>query len=190
MRLEGCKADFMNIGYDERVYYPYGEKIDCPPIVFLGNNYKHFPLSAERVRTVKLLKEKLGDLFGLYGTGWGGLEDGNFNSDELHEAKILRSCKIAINLSHFNYERYSSDRLQRILGSGAMCISHSFKGLGIDYKSNIHLKTYTNFNELPDICRRYLKEEDERKQLALNGWRLAHTTQTWAHRIKELGKWL
>jgi len=190
MRLMGCRADFLNIGYDQRVYYPYGKKIDCPDIVFLGNNYNHFPLSEERKQMVTMLRDKFGDSFGLYGTGWGGLEDGDYNGDEMQEAMILRSCKIAINLSHFNYRRYSSDRMQRILGCGAMCITHNFKGLNIDYKDNVHLKTYNSIHELFDLCRYYLLNDEERKQIALNGWRLAYNTQTWVHRIKEMRKWL
>lgn len=190
MRQEGCNADYMNIGYDEMVYFPRGETTDCPEVIFMGNNYSHFPLSAERKQMVKLLKQTLGNKFGLYGSGWGGMEDGNFNGDEVQEARIIRSAKIAINLSHFNYSRYSSDRIQRILGCGTMCITHHFKGLEIDYKNNIHLKTYKNIYELSLLCKHYLKEDDERNQLALNGWRLAYSSQTWAHRIKELSKWI
>lgn len=190
MIKEGCSADFMNIGYDERVYYPYGEKIDCPEVVFLGNNYNHFPLSRERSQLIKVMRNQFGDNFGLYGSGWGGLENGNFNGDEIEEAKIIRSAKIAINLSHFNYGRYSSDRLQRILGCGTMCISHNFKGLSKDYQNNVHLKAYNNVHEVPRMVRYYLKETEERKQIALNGWRLAYNSQTWAHRIKELSKWV
>lgn len=193
MRSHGLEADYMQIGYDEKVYHPLGAKVECPPVVFLGNNYggAHFPLSEERRRTVKLLREQLGDNFGLYGSGWqDGWALGNFNSDELKEAEILRSAKIVINLSHFNYGRYSSDRLWRALGCGAMVISHHFKGIEKEFTPNSNLKTYDNFHKLPQMCRYYLQEEDERRQIALNGWRLAKNSMTWAHRIKGLNQWL
>ena len=193
MRNEGLEADYMQIGYDEKIYHPLGVKVDCPEVVFLGNNYggAHFPLSEERRQTVKRLREELGDRFGLYGSGWpDGWVTDNFNNDEVKEAQILRSAKIVVNVSHFNYGRYSSDRLWRALGCGAMVISHHYKDMEMEFKTNHDMKVYHNFRDLPGMCIKYLNEEEERKQIAINGWRKVKNSMTWAHRIESLNQWI
>jgi len=192
MREHGCKADYLQIGYDEKVYFPAGEKSDCPEIVFFGNSYggNHFPLSEMRRRMVKQLKSVYGDNFGLYGNGWKGLEDGNYNGDEVMEAKILRGCKIAINLSHFNRGRYTSDRMFRILGCGTMCISHAYVGMEQEFKNNVHLQSFQELKHLVPLINRYLARDRERKQIGINGYNLVKSRDTWAHRIKELEQWI
>ncbi len=190
MRREGLEADYLQIGYDETVYHPLGEKIACPDIVFMGNNYgAMFPLSQDRQKMVNILKKRYGRRFGLYGNGWRGLEDGTFNNDEQMEAKILRSCKIAINFSHFCYRRYSSDRLFRILGSGAFCLSHYYPEMDKEFKNNVHLQVFHDMNDLVSKIDKYLNDKS-RGSIALNGWKHCKNTATWAHRIQELNKWL
>lgn len=190
MRRAGCKADYLQIGYDEQIYNAVGKKRECPSIVYLGNNYRCFPLSSERVEMVKLLKNKYGKNFGLYGNGWNGLEDGNFNNDEIAEAEILRSAKIVINHSNFNYTRYTSDRMFRAMGCNTFVLSHRYTDVEKEFKNNIHLRLYNNIGEIPKWIDYYLKEDDERKSIAYNGYLLCRNNYTWAHRIKELQKWI
>ena len=122
-------ADYLQVGYDSNNFTPYGDvNENYQQILFLGSNYKNtyrFPLIEYREEMVKKLRLKFGNYFGLYGNFWNGLANGVINN-YYEEGKAYRSCKIAINLSHFAYKRYSSDRLYRILGSGAFCLTHYY----------------------------------------------------------------
>lgn len=187
IRAAGYPAEYLEIGYDPEIYKPEGESIPCEPVVFMANNYINaFPLSQYRVEIVNHLKRSFGDNFGVYGNGWGRQE--NFNHSQFEEAKKYRGAKIALNISHFDYERYSSDRLQRILGTGVMCISHHYKGIEQDYQVGKHLVTFTDANDLTEKIKYYLSHEEERKAIARAGQEHARNTNTFDHYVKNMIK--
>lgn len=163
-RKEGFEADYLQIGYDCSIFRPHGPSWKAEPIVFLGNNYPgHFPLSGYRYDMVKRLKAEFGDRFGVYGGGWNGMESGNLNGDQISEAALYRGCKVAINVSHFSYERYFSDRMLRIVGSGAYCVSHEYLGIEKDWSGLI--RTFKDFDELVEICSEILQQSDEQLRM-------------------------
>ena len=105
MREMGCNADFIAAGFCKNYYYPIEQK----EIVFFANNYKDvFPLSPLRNEIGNKLKNRYGNIFGLYGGGWDNADENLFNNPQ-KESELLRHSKIAINLSQFNLKRYSSD---------------------------------------------------------------------------------
>lgn len=116
MRSHGMKSDFLQVGYEQRIYCYEGPKMDCPPIVFLGNNYGagRFPNSQQRIDMVEALRKEFGKDFAVYGNGWGSR---HLNPKE--EAAVYRSCKVAIHQDHFTREGFFSDRWLRIGGCGA-----------------------------------------------------------------------
>lgn len=133
MREHDLKAEYLQIGIDPEVFNPVGDVAeDVPPIVFMANNYKEngvprFPLSEYRIRLVERMMKEFGDDFAVYGNGWEpGISKGDVNSDQKKEASIYRAAKISLNVSHFRYESYSSDRLFRIMASGGCAVSHWF----------------------------------------------------------------
>ena len=188
MREEGYDADYLQVGLDENEFNPFRGKLeDGKEIVFFANHYRGtFPLSNFRYDVAKALKDKYGDKFGLYGRGW-PQEFGarNLNGNWDREARLYSSCKIAINISHFNYSRYSSDRLLRAMGSGAFVLSHNFKDIKKDYNNNI-LKTFNTIPELIDKIDRYLANDEQRIEVAKNGCLYVRKNCTWAKRIDEL----
>jgi glycosyltransferase involved in cell wall biosynthesis len=184
----GINSAFLEIGYDETIYTPNGPKVPAPEIVFLGNNNGKFPLSPLRVQMVNLLSEKYGTRFGVYGSGWSHYPRnvGNYMGNQAGEAQLLRSAKIAINLSHFDC--YSSDRLYRALGSGACVLSHRFGGCE-RFQNEEELVLWDDLADLVKKIDRYLEDEDERKRVAFNGNQVAlnnYTFQHMAENIKEL----
>ena len=191
MRAEGYDADYLQIGLDETHFNPFRGKIEnTPEIVFMANNYGIFPLSNYRYQVANLLKQKYGDRFQLYGRGWpkelGAI---NVNGNTEREAQIYSSCKIAINISHFNYSRYSSDRLLRAMGSGAFVLSHRFDDMEMDYTPS-QLRTFVDNAELISQIDRYLKEDEQRQTIAANGCMHVRKKATWHSRIIELRKLL
>lgn len=189
-RSNGINSDFLQVGFDSTQFNPSGEKSAIyPEILFMGSNYpaNTFPLSSYRFDMVYKLKSEFGNRFGVYGGGWNGLESGNITS-YAEEGKAYRSCKIAINLSHFAYRRYSSDRLFRILGSGAFCLTHNFPEIEKDFNVDKDLVVWNDLNDLSNKVRYYLDNESERKLVAIHGCLNARSNFTWHHFAQNLNE--
>lgn len=171
MRDMGYKAEFFQIGYDPAIYYPDAAVEKDIDIVFMGNNYGHFPLSSLRIEMVRELKRVYGDRFKAYGIGQ---PDGNFMGNQQGEADIYRRAKIGINLSHYNYERYTSDRMFRMLGSGIAVLSHGYTSIYDDFNTH-EIGVWLNFNDLKEKIDHYLANEPARKMVAdLGCWKATY----------------
>jgi glycosyltransferase involved in cell wall biosynthesis len=187
MKAMGWNAEFLQIGIDPEIYKPGLEKIsDCPPIVFMGNNYgDQFPLSKDRRELVEFMQREFGNQFAVYGNGWPH-NPHSFNHDQSIEARYYNSCKIAISYNHFNTDRYTSDRIFRILASGVLCLSHRYKGIEKDFKPGIHLETFGNFQELAEKCRQLLSNEETRNRIANAGKEYVHSKFTFDHMAENI----
>ena len=183
--MQGVNAGFLQVGYDSQHFNIFGDtdekNITYPEIIFMGSNYttSPFPLTQLRYEMVTRLKKEFGNRFGFYGGGWEGA-NGNITS-YAEEGKAYRSCKIAINLSHFAYRRYSSDRMFRILGSGAFCLTHHFPEIEKDFEVGKELVVWENIDDLVIKIKKYLAKDEEREKIALNGYNKAITKFTWHH---------
>ena len=194
-RAAGIRADYLQIGFDQQIFKPgIHPKKEWPEIVFLGNNYPGmFPLSDLRENMVQALQSHYGKRFGLYGGGWKGKETGNLMGNEAEEVDCYHGCKIAINLSHFDYERYSSDRIFRIMGSSAFCLTKVYPGIQRDFILAGNSQTLDTWQSITDLIRRidyWLANADERIKVAVHGARWVHDKHTWENRLVELKKLL
>lgn len=186
---KGFNSEYLEIGYNPLIYKPEGDKIDCPEIVFMANNYgkDYFPLSNFRQDIVTKLNKHYGARFGVFGNGW-QMAKGNANHSQAEEAKHYRGAKIAINCSHFNYERYSSDRILRILGTGTFCLSHHYINIEQDYIPTKHLDTFNTIEGLINKINYYLEHEDERNKIAKAGNELVLNRNTFKHQVENIIK--
>ncbi len=180
-RKQNIRADFLQVGFDDKQFNPLGStNYTYQPILFLGSNYSHsinFPLSNYRMEIVNRLQQEFRGFFGVYGTGW---LNGNGNITNYgEEAVAYRSCKIAINLSHFAYSRYSSDRMFRIMGSGAFCLSHRFPDMELDFKIGEEVAVWDSIDELIEKIKYYLTNSEERETIAARGCTMVRTKFTW-----------
>ncbi len=187
MRAKGKQADYLQIGFDDTIYTPTGKSVPkgYPSVVFLGNNYENgmrFPLSAARMQLVEFMEKHFPQNFGVFGNGWNASQH---LSPEL-EAECYRSCKIGINQNHFDYELFSSDRILRIMGCGAMCITKSYPGIEKEYIDGVHLVTYDTLDQLKTLVEYYLEHEDERLKIAESGRNLVRENYTWQKRMEKL----
>ncbi len=189
MNNNSFRSEFLQIGYDPEIYKPDGVTLSSPEIVFMGNNYNNlFPLGKLRIEMVNELKRKFGSRFGVYGSGW-QQADGNFMGNQYGEAEIYRDCKIAINCSHYDLQKYSSDRIFRIMGTGAFCLTKEYPGIEEDFQDGHDLVYWTDIDELIDLCSQYLNERELRKSIAMNGHKLVSSKYTFldmANNIKKL----
>lgn len=180
----GIKADYLQVGFENSIFTPIGAKGNYPEIVFLGSNYVDaFPFSQERIDMVKMLDNHYKEKFKVYGKNW---ETEYLQNED--EACCYRSCKIAINQNHYRLPRFSSDRLLRIMGSGAFCLSYHYDDIGKEFKIGKHLDVWSDFDELINKIDYYLKSEIERKLIAKCGCELVHGNYTWQKRMSELKK--
>jgi len=186
IRSMGHAAEFLNIGFSTDVFCPEGEKrAGTPEVVFLGNNYDNrFPRSQQRQRIVRDLRQKYEERFAVYGTGW-GLNDPWL--DEEQATAAYRMCKVALNINHYDQvDRFTSDRLFRLMGSGAFCISNYYPGIEEDFEIGKHLVVYREEKEIPMLIDQYLADDEARTRIAEAGCKHVHANHTWDNRMEQL----
>lgn len=195
LKEKNLRSEYLQIGYPENIYNPKGNQAKAPEIVFMANNYydtkkgqHQFPNGKARQDMVMFLKETYGDNFGVYGRGWSGLEEADYVNDAIKEASVYRGAKIAINYSHFDYSRYSSDRVLRIMGCGCFCITHKFPDMEKDYKVGEHLASFESFDQLKKEIDYFLANDVDRMRIAKQGCEYVQRTCTWNVRLKNLLK--
>lgn len=183
MRSMGFRSDYLQIGFPDKIFKPKGEITESADIIFMGNNVGGFPLSSYRREMIDELKKRYGVKFKVYGVGWPGAISIDQQSEEV---KHYRGAKIAINLSHFKYRRYSSDRLIRAIGSGVMVLSHNYPEIEKEFEPGKHLDVWNSFDELFDKIDYYLAEGNERKKIAKAGSDHVHKNHNWKARLSDL----
>jgi hypothetical protein len=169
-RQAGYTSEWLEIGFDPERYRTWENPLRSPAIVAHFNDYgNQFPLSGYRRQIVDKLKMVFGPIdFGVFGNFPGAI--GNFNNDQVMESRNYAGAQIAINCSNFFCERYSSDRLQRIMGTGgAVCLSHHFPDIGYMYQVGKHLDTFNTLDALVAKCKYYLNRPEIAKQMAKDG---------------------
>jgi len=182
LRSQGLKSDFLQIGIDPKVFNIYSEQQEKRNVVFMGNNYgNQFPLGRERSFMAQWL---LNSGYTVIGSYRGSIFSLNGNQPE--ESIVYNNSKIGINYSHFNDDRYTSDRMFRILASGCFCLSHHYKGIETDFEVGKHLDTFKNTRELKSKIDYYLSHEKERNEIAKNGYDLCHEKFTYKSMVENL----
>ena len=151
----------------------------------MANNYGHFPLSGLRRNSANILRHRYGNRFSLLGTGWQHAT-GNLNGNQLGEAHFYSGSKIGVNISHFDSDRYSSDRIFRIMGSGCFCLSHHYKGIEKDFKVGQELVTFDSPSDMVKKIEYYLQNPGERTQIAQNGYKKVHEQYEYDHMIDNI----
>lgn len=167
LRSLGHRSEFLQIGIDEQIFKPRNVSKDID-MVFMGNNYgNQFPLGRFRNDLALALKRRYKDSFKLYGNGWRNA-DGNLNSSQIEESKIYNRAKIAISASHFNSDRYTSDRLFRIMGSDICPLVHHYKGIEKDFDCGNDFFTFHSIDSCIDEIDYLLRHEEDRNKVRAN----------------------
>lgn len=186
-RENGIKSNWLQLGFDDQIYNCEVTPKSSADIIFTANNYDHFLLSKNRIEVAYALREEFKERFQLYGSGW-KIPSINSNNSMEQQAAIYRGCKIAINYSNFNQAMYTSDRMLRIMGSGAFCLSHEFKDFDKVYTDKENIAVFNSITDMIEKCYYYLGNESERNRIAKNGYDLTHKLYTWDSMINNLIK--
>jgi spore maturation protein CgeB len=186
-RSKGIKADWLQLGFDESIYNDKVTPANTADIVFTANNYHHFPLSKFRSDIAHALYKEFKDRFILYGSGW-TIKSLDSNHSMQKQAEVFRGCKIAINCSNYDHSMYVSDRMLKIMGAGAFCLSHNFKDHDKLYKDGENFAVFDSIPEMIELCHAFLENDQERNRIAKNGYDLTHKLYTWDCMINNLIK--
>ncbi len=190
MKKANIPADFLQVGFDPNIFTPTGRRVPTPSVVFMGSNYlganQSFPLSNLRYEMVIRLKQAFANNFTAFGSNWNKVDPTSRFLNLQEEATAYRSSDIAINLSHFDYGRYSSDRMFRLMGAGGFCLTHKFKNVDIDFDVDHHISTWSTIEELTDKIKYFQSNPYAREQIRMNGCKFVREYCTWDCRMKEL----
>lgn len=137
IRAAGYRSEFLQIGYDERVFNTDGAG-DRSGVVFLGNNYGEYKFaeSASRREMVKAMAAAFPDDFKVYGTAWEGIVPAKNCGGYLHEPDspdVLRRALIAVGWDHFFRPGFASDRLLRATACGCAVVNQHYEGIETEH---------------------------------------------------------
>lgn len=182
LQMRGLRSAFWQIGYDEDVYKPPTGPSTRSGVVFMGNNYKStFPLSTFREQLVKALQTSFGTSFVLHGANWTNAK-ANSNNNQGEEVKALQRCTIAVSASHFQYERYYSDRLLRFMACGPLVLQHWYPGLEKDFIPDTHLVVFNDIPECIQKVRHYMEHPDVAARIGAAG--AAHVLANHSQKVR------
>lgn len=191
LRSLGHKADYLQVSFHTDIHNPKNRGTEKKgKVVFIGNNYHEntYPLSKERIDLCQALKMEFKEDFAIYGQNWHlvGLDATATTSNS--SSYIYSGYDIAINHSHYQRSRYSSDRLFYILGSGSFCLTQWYPRIEEEFTDGEHLVVYKDLEDLIEKCNFWLKPENEaeRNKIAKQGCDYVHTQCTWNKRIQQL----
>jgi hypothetical protein len=189
LEKEGIPSSYLQIGFDPDTFYPGPEK-KGDDIVFFGNNYgSTFPLSQLRFELAVALHKRYGKQFKVFGTGWPPvMKADNLNGKEDAEATIYRSCAIAIGCSHFDLRRYSSDRVFRAMGSGALYLTKHWPDIELDFDDGKDLVVWADVEDMLKKTDYLLEHPDEARKIAMTGCKKVHELHSWQARMEDVKK--
>lgn len=100
--------------------------------------------------------------------------------------KIFNLSKINLNMTIKPIQTGLPLRIFDILGCGGFLMTNYQTELTEHFEIGVDLEAYASKEELVDKCAYYLEHEDERKQIALNGYRKVCEGHTYIHRVTEM----
>ncbi len=142
----------------------------------------------ERIRTLNMLAERFTvDLFTQSDTSAlrnVRLHGGVASLTEM--PKIFRLSRINLNMTIKPIRTGLPLRIFDILGCGGFVMTNYQEELPELFDIGVDLEAYSGLEELIDKCAYYLKHEEARRRIALNGYEKVCARHTYIHRLKEM----
>lgn len=102
--------------------------------------------------------------------------------------KIFHLSKINLNMTIKPIQTGLPLRIFDIMGCGGFCMTNFQAEVPEIFQIGVDLEAYGSLEELVDKCSYYLTHEDERQQIALNGYRKVKEYHTYVNRMVEMIK--
>lgn len=194
MRSLGFKADYLQVGFDHRIFNLGEVGHERSGIVFLANNYFkmvkqpdgsmkkvwRFPQGEFRAQMVERMKAEFGDEFQYYGYGWGTDIP---HAPPLKEVEIYRRSLIAIGADHYIRPYFASDRLLRSQACGACVVQQSYMGLSEEHPMVIQ---WNSLDLLVANCEELLKDPKDAQERGLAMAQHVQENCRWSNRVERL----
>ena len=100
--------------------------------------------------------------------------------------KVLHLSKINLNMTIKPIQSGLPLRIFDIMGSGGFLMTNYQAELTDYFEIGRDLEAYSSLDELIDKCAYYLQHEEERKQIAANGYQAVKQFHTYPHRAAEM----
>lgn len=100
--------------------------------------------------------------------------------------KIFHLSKINLNMTIKPIQTGLPLRIFDIMGCGGFCMTNFQAEIPELFEIGVDLEAYSSLEELVDKCSYYLTHEDERKQIALNGYRKVKEYHGYVNRMVEM----
>ena len=192
IRAMGHRAEFLQVGYDERLYYPPPDSHERSGVVFIGNNYGGYKYaeSASRRAMVKALADAFPDEFKVYGMSWESVvPERNLGGyvREPYDADVLRDAAIACGWDHFHRAGFASDRLLRATACGCATVNQYYEGI---FQEHPNVMAANSIEQMSEMVGYLLKNPQHAESMgALSS---AHTlaNHRWDNRVKQIEQWL
>jgi len=155
-------------------------------IIFLGSGGRNYPLSPLRKEMCESLYRRYGDKFAVYGRGWRKKSYPYAKQfiEVKDEATAYSSCKVAIGISAFDWENYTSARMWKAMASGALYLPYYFSGIEKMFVQQGHLAWWKRIPELHTFIDYYLAREKEREKVSKAGMEKIKESHSWTARIE------
>jgi len=102
--------------------------------------------------------------------------------------KIFHLSKINLNITIKPIQTGLPLRIFDIMGCGGFCMTNFQAELPEYFEIGVDLESYGSLEELVDKCSYYLNHEEERKQIALNGYRKVKEYHGYVNRMVDMVK--
>ena len=102
--------------------------------------------------------------------------------------KIFHLSKINLNMTIKPIQTGLPLRIFDIMGCGGFCMTNFQAEIPELFEIGVDLEAYSSLEELVDKCSYYLTHEDERRQIALNGYRKVKEYHGYVNRMVEMVK--
>lgn len=184
----GCtNVRYLQIGYDPVANFPMYKKEFLYDACFIGNNYGHvFPDGRVRELVANRLGGSLGTRFGLFGNGYGPLNN-NRTCTYKEVNQIYNNTMCPISISNFNnVSHYFSDRLLHCLASGRPTISWWFPGCTDYFEEGKEIFYAKSDLEVLDIINKCRSDPEMATQVGEAGYQKALREHTYTSRVLEL----
>jgi glycosyltransferase involved in cell wall biosynthesis len=182
----GINYRYWQLGYEEYIPLKKYAK-EAYDVVFLGNCY-----SSARQAMGEMLRYNKTWKTGLFGKWPSHLKaDGQNQYDFAEGDLIYRAGKIAIGDNQFSKSLgYTSNRLFQALHSGAFLLQQTIPGLTkfLGFENGKHLVQWSNLDELQLMIEYYLKNPEQREEIARAGKEFCDKYHSFKNRVDEFDK--
>lgn len=190
IRAAGYRGEFLQVGYDERIYNTEGTG-ERSGVVFIGNNYGGYKFAeSEGRRDLVIAMEKaFGDQFSVYGMSWEGIANGSYKGyvREPGDAEIYRRSLVAVGWDHFHRPGFASDRLLRATACGCFVVNQFYQGIKEEHPFTCGA---ANIPHLIHQVRGAFERIDESKEFGQRGAENTLKQHRWNERVKTMMTWL